>query len=113
MSQQSSQDSQSQSDQESQNDNNTIETQSIYDGPYESCLNCPNETIVEGSCFCLMCYAELALCIETLDEEQNEREVIHMIRKRGFKRGFFVFWFWGPGNHEKRIHELQGRIIVE
>ena len=74
MSQQSSQDSLNQSAQDSQNDNISIETESIHDGPYESCLNCPNETIIEGSCFCLMCYTELALCIEILDDEQNENE---------------------------------------
>ena len=73
MSQQSSQDSQSQSDQESQNDNNTIETQSIYDGPYESCLTCHNE-IMTDSCFCFECYADIALRIQILNDEQNEDE---------------------------------------
>jgi hypothetical protein len=72
MSQESSQDSPSQSDQESENDN-SIETQSIYDGPYESCLTCHNE-IMTDSCFCFECYAELALRIQILNDEQNEDE---------------------------------------
>jgi hypothetical protein len=74
MSQQPSQDSQSQSDLRSLNEE-IIETQSScdeieLDGPYESCLNCPNETIIEGSCFCLMCYLEYVLRISE-DEEME------------------------------------------
>ena len=65
MSQQSSQDSQNQSDLRSVSEE-TIETESPcdeteLDGPYESCLNCPNETIIEGGYLCLACYLEFVL----------------------------------------------------
>jgi hypothetical protein len=71
MSQQLSQDSPNQSGQES--DNESAETQSINDAPYETCLTCTNE-IMDGSCLCFECYAELALRIQTLSDERSSDE---------------------------------------
>jgi hypothetical protein len=71
MSHQSSQDSQTQSDQESVYDNGSIETQSICNGPYESCFNCPDEPTVEGSCFCFECYLAFVLILHANSEDED------------------------------------------